>query len=504
MIATATFSRAWDAFSKRFDVWQNGLTGYGTTRDKTQATIFVGDNRLSDQYLDDVYHNDHIAAKICDLIPRMAMRQGFCVEIDEGQAEAKALEKAAKVLGIGPKIVSAHIGGRRSGGGAIFVGADDGLDPSEPLREDSIRSIRSLQVIEKRFLFPETWYSNDIDDPNFGTPEVFRVFNILPGQAMAMTQTNILIHSSRLVLFRGAETSILRRRQNWGWDDSVLQRCYEEIRQGQSAWQSVTQLLADASQGVYTIKNLIGMIASNNLTPLMMRMGLVDQQRSSGRMLLVDQEGEKFERVPTPFAGIPDTANIVHARVAAAADIPVTRLFGTSPGGLNATGDSDTRNLYDTIQGSRTNEVQPALERLLTLIMLAKDGPTGGEVPDDWCIEWPSLWQMSPTEAADVSLKRSQAAASDVLAQIVTPEEVALGKDFIKRTGYAVNTDARQALIDDDAIQAELGARKSAPENNPNLPKPGEPGSPTYVGENPDDEGGDSGKRKPSDSGSAR
>ncbi len=33
-------------------------------------------------------------------------------------------------------------------------------------------------------------------------------------------------------------------------------------------------------------------------------------------------------------------------------------------------------------------DLRPRHERMLKLILLAKSGPTQGEVPEKWCIEW--------------------------------------------------------------------------------------------------------------------
>ena len=47
--------------------------------------------------------------------------------------------------------------------------------------------------------------------------------------------------------------------------------------------------------------------------------------------------------------------------VSAAADIPTTRLFGRSPAGMSATGESDLRNYYDRVKTVQEMDVYPAL-----------------------------------------------------------------------------------------------------------------------------------------------
>jgi phage-related protein (TIGR01555 family) len=93
----------------------------------------------------------------------------------------------------------------------------------------------------------------------------------------------------------------------------------------------------------------------------MERFRLGDHLKSFNNMLLLD-EMEKFERKATSFAGLPELMNKFMLHVAAAADIPVTRLFGQSAMGLNATGEGDERNYHERITSDQENRFGPALE----------------------------------------------------------------------------------------------------------------------------------------------
>ena len=57
------------------------------------------------------------------------------------------------------------------------------------------------------------------------------------------------------------------------------------------------------------------------------------------------------------FTGLPDVYDRVMMDVAGAAKTPVTKLFGRSPAGMNATGESDMNNYYDYIDGLRENQL---------------------------------------------------------------------------------------------------------------------------------------------------
>lgn len=442
----------------RADAWQNIATGIGTTRDKNTSTQFVWDARLDDQTIEALYHDDDMAARVCDELPDQMLRQGFSIVVDGDPEMGEQICDALDLLEAREKYVDGMTWGRAYGGSILFVGAIDNQDSSVPLAEDRIQSIDFLTVIDKREVVPNSWYLNPTE-PKFGEVETYRVILTSSSNNVPII-TNDVIHESRLIRFRGARTSIRQRRQNNGWDHSVLQRLYAVLQMFSMNWQSVAQLMADASQGVFKIKGLIDAIAEGEYGTVMKRLTMTDTMRSSARSVVVDSDGEDFTRIATPFGGIPELIDRTNTRLAAAAGMPVTVLFGDSPAGMNATGESDIRGWYDKVKNQQTHYLRPRLQRLITLLCLSKDGPTGGKIPEKWDIHFPSLWQMSPKEEAEVRYLVAQSDALYVTNQIVTPEEVATtrwtGPEGFSM-GMNIDDDAREALMASDAIAAKLG-----------------------------------------------
>jgi hypothetical protein len=64
------------------------------------------------------------------------------------------------------------------------------------------------------------------------------------------------------------------------------------------------------------------------------------------------------------------------ARVAGAADIPATRLFGKAPDGQNATGDSDDENYFQMIGSQQEDDLRPQLMQLDAVLL-----PSAGVKP---------------------------------------------------------------------------------------------------------------------------
>lgn len=334
--------------------------------------------------------------------------------------QAKAVEAYGAKLGLKPRFVEATMFGRLFGGGLLIIGADDGQDMSTPLQEDNIKSIRYLSWIDRRFIFASTWYAEI--GPKYGEVETWEMVNPFGGQS------NTRVHETRVIRFDGAPVDFLLRRRLLGWTLSVLQAPYDVMRAFDTSFQSVANLMSDMSQAVMKINGLAQLISNDEKT-LNTRMAMVDRSRSTARMLYLDAENEEFNREPTPMTGVADTMQMLMLRVSSAAREPVALLFGREPAGLNATGDADFRRFYDTVMGDCKNELEPRLRRIHSLICLAKDGPTGGVLPQHGLeYTWHKLYEPSELEQAQIRFQMAQADDLYIQNKTLFPEEVAISR----------------------------------------------------------------------------
>ena len=378
---------------------------------------------------------------------------------DQGKSAnlAIAAEAYGARLSLKARALEASIFGRLYGGGILIVGADDGQDMALPLDETKISTIRYLAWVDRRFVFASSWYSEI--GPKYGEVRTWQVVNPFGGQS------NTVVHESRVVRFDGAPVDFLMRRRLLGWTLSTLQAPYDTLRQFDLSFQSISNLMADLSQGVMKINGLAQLI-SNDQATLQTRMAMVDISRSSARMLYLDAENEEFERVPTPLTGVADTLQMQMLRTAAAAEQPVAILFGREPSGLNATGDADFRRFYDKTAGEQRTDLEPKLRRLYTLIFAAKDGPTGGQVPSK-ALEfvWHKLYEPSEKEQSEIRLNMAQADDYYIANGTLLPEEVAMSR--FRSGDLHLDTEIRTDLREESLASAELapsGAAKAQQE----------------------------------------
>lgn len=437
----------------RSDGWENAYMGYGTSRDKLMHGYHSGSLRIADEELSALFYSDDVAAKLVEKRPEEAFRRGYKLQNPGNEEAAADLQKMGKALDVDAKIQEAFKWGRLYGGSLLVIGAEQGKTWT-PLDESRSRGVRFLNVVDRRFANVDKYYEDPLQ-PNFGEPEIYAIF----GQQGLVSY----VHESRVIRFDGCAVDLRKRQELQGWSYSVLQRPYDVMRAFATAFQAAGILTADASQAVFKMKGLFDMIASGEKDRLQTRMQLVDMNRSSARAVLLDSDGEDFQRIRTEFTGLPEMLDRMMMRLASSVDMPVTILMGRSPAGQNATGDSDFKHWYDSIASQQEKELTPRLLRLYRIL-------SRGALPD-LEIEWHAL--SEPTEKEEAEIRRIEADTFAVYIDkgVLFAEEVALAE--FGKTGNGeiqINEAARlQSLSDELSFGTQTAAAKETAFNEKEL-----------------------------------
>ena len=379
--------------------------------------------------------------------------------------------------------------GRLFGGCLDIMGIDDGGYPWEPVNEDRIRSFDFLSLVDRRYAYVQSQYAG-INAKKYGSAQIYLISNAIAGSGWndhgdvrARTPQELqsggaqiqLVHSSRVIRFDGNPADVQSRQRLAGWSWSVLQRVYNAFRQFEHAFDSAAYLLSDASQGVLKMVGLMKAISAGNRQAIQDRALAMDMTRSVLRGMVLDagdkngNGAESYERTPTPLAGISDILEQMKSRFAAAANEPQTKLFGRSPAGLSATGDSDMRLWYDDVRSEANVKVAPKLRRIYRYIALSKDSPMKGK-KIDFTITFKPLWSPTDGEIATANLARAQTAVALVGATMI-PEEVA-----------ALTWTDEYPALDVEAIEEALETKTTFdPHEGDPDPEPGQPGGPPLL-----------------------
>jgi phage-related protein (TIGR01555 family) len=434
------------AHAKRLDGWKNIITALGDpSRDKRMGGQFAP-LFIDEQTAEDLWVADDVAATIIEDPPQAMLREGFKVTIGDEEEDgvkpktqntdavedSRAVEEDLKAkldeLEVALQFQKALEYSRAYGGGALLVGANDRLNLKEPLDVRRLKSVDYLIPLRPRECWATAWNSNP-KSPGYGKPVRYRVQRETAGTVA--NAGGYEVHHSRLLRFDGIEVSRRRVAANRGWGDSVLTRSYEVLRDFNTGFGASAVLMSDFAQAVLKMKGLAEALATSTGTEgddiIVNRARAIDMARSVSRAMLIDAD-EEFDRKATPVTGLPELLDRWMLRMAAAARMPVTILFGQAPAGLNATGAADIRGYYDRLSAERVMKVKPKLNELVKLIFLSTNGPTGGKEPNRWTVKFPPMWQMTEDEEADIREKQSRTDKNYVEMGAVAPEEIAVSR----------------------------------------------------------------------------
>ncbi len=210
--------------------------------------------------------------------------------------------------------------------------------------------------------------------------------------------------------------------------------------------EDVSDLISSFSvSGVQGMK-LADMIATGGTDAVLARIDMFNNARDNRGFMALDGD-ETFFNVSTQLGTLDKLQAQAQEQIASVCGIPLVKLLGVTPSGLNASSDGEVRVFYDFIHAYQEKLFGENLKRVLGFVQLSEFG----DVDEDIGFEFEPLWQMSESEKADVALKRAQAI---MVAEPVLPSDVVLRE--LREMGDA--TGAFTQITDDDIDAAATEA----------------------------------------------
>jgi phage-related protein (TIGR01555 family) len=261
------------------------------------------------------------------------------------------------------------------------------------LNPDKVRAIEFLKVIElPDILTYDCTYDMDMKSPEFGKIAQYAV-QIRVGHEI----TKRYIHASRCIPFFGQKipssvAGVSEDARYWGI--SKVQPVLDYLRDFTSAMGSVSSILLEFIIGKYKFSDLDEMLAKGGEDRLKTRVEAIDMTKSTIHSVILGTD-EEYSRDSATVTGIADLLDRFMMNLSAVTQYPVTKLFGRSPAGMNATGENDLKNYYDAVrseQAATTKYIQNLVNIIANLTNI------DGEFP--W--KWNPLFQLSEKDQAEV------------------------------------------------------------------------------------------------------
>lgn len=377
------------------DRLSNIMTGLGTTADKRTAAFYAF-IPLTPQEAEASYRTSWLARKIVDIPPFDMTREGR--DWQTKSARIEDIEAEEKRLQLWPKLQRALILSRLYGGGALILGGPG--KASEELKPEQVgkAGLKYIHVMSRHQL-SEGEMRQDPEDPWFGHPVAYTI-NGSNGQ-------NVVLHPSRVVAFIGQKSPEggFYSSTSWFWGDPIMQSIGEAVKNADLAQSGFASLIDEAKLDIIKMPDLMSVWSTDeHQDALLNRLALANVGKSTHRALILDGN-EDWQQRQVTWDGIPEAGFFFLQVCCGAADIPVTRLLGTSPKGLQSTGDGEERDYHAMVKARQGELLAPALDRIDPLLLRS----SLGNVPDDVYYEFAPLGGTNEKDEAEIESKYASA-----------------------------------------------------------------------------------------------
>ena len=388
------------------DAFSNPLfrLGYGS-QSPLEATEYPL-TRMTDNYalLNSLYRDNWVVQNVVGLMVDDMLREWYKLRGSISPDYLNELERTERAVRLREKLNLGLRWGRLYGGaaGLILIRGQEGqLDRPLDLNDIMPGSFAGLMILDRWMgITPDMGLVTDMGDPDFGLPEYYAI-NDGSGRTAAR------VHHSRLVRFTGRELPELERIAELYWGESEVEALYKDVVAHDNVSANMAALTFQANISTMEVQSLEQLFALSSTEQQRRFWNTVQAQsvlRSNFGLQLVNK-GDQIKNTQYTFTGLQEVYESMCLNLCGASHYPMTKLFGRSPAGMNATGESDLQNYYDYVDSQREAKLRPALEKLLPIMAVS----AWGAVPEGLQIDFPPLWTPTAREMADIARGKAEA-----------------------------------------------------------------------------------------------
>ena len=388
------------------DSFQNfaARVGLGSGNQHDQSSYgfnFLSRNRLK---LEAMYRSSWVVGQVVDVVADDMTRKGCNIKGFDSPIDGEMIDQEMDRLQVWDKL-NKTIKWSRLYGGAIAVMMIDGQNISTPLNTDTVAKgqFKGLIVLDRWMVIPSVQELVTEYGPHYGMPKFYDVITDSVGLC------NQRVHYSRVIRMDSVELPYWQSITENLWGQSVIERLEDRLTIFDSATLGAGQLVYKAHLRTYKVKGLRQIIGAGGklYDALVKQINQIRLWQSNEGMTLMDAE-DTFETHQYSFTGLDNLLLQFGQQISGATGIPLVRLFGQSPAGLNATGESDLANYYDNINQQQEGRLRTPLQILYAVLSMSVIGKS---LPDSFDFQFTSLWQLDDEKKASIAERVTNAVA---------------------------------------------------------------------------------------------
>ena len=365
------------------DAFQNALTRQGLGMPNHSNATAYPLQRLTKDYtlMTSLYRNNWIVRRLIDVVPTDMLKNGWKYTSDITPEKIDQLYKAERKTRIKKSILDALKWARLYGGSAALMlidGQEERLE--EPLDLDSILpgDFKGLLVMDRwSGIFPGLDRITDINSSEFGLPEHYE-FRAPDKVSNINTQK---VHHSRVLRFCGDGLPLWEHQAEQYWGASIIEAIFEELKKRDNTSANLAGLIFLSNLRILKMADFGEMLAGTSQKAQEDLYNTIQAMNAlmNNFSLQVLSKEDDFQSVSASFGGLAELYELFMLDIAGAAGIPAVKMFGRSPQGMNATGESDLKNYDSVVEQRQEEDLSPILDKLIPVLAMS----TFGEIPDD-------------------------------------------------------------------------------------------------------------------------
>jgi hypothetical protein len=380
---------------------RNGI-GLGGYIPESQFAWYCGQGFIGYQAAALISQN-WLVNKACSMPAKDAARNGYEISVNDGtETDPEVLdyvrEQDKKFEVLRNCVEFIRLG--RVFGIRVALFLVDSSDPeyyAKPFNPDGVRpgSYKGISQIDPYWITPELGGESaaNIGAPDFYEPTWWRI-------------NGKRVHRTHLVVFRTDDLpDILKPAYLYGGipvPQKIAERVYAAERTANEApmlamTKRLTVLKCDITQAVAQPEAFNARM--NKWTELMNNFGVK-----------IIGESDEVQQFDTSLADLDAAIMTQYALVAAAAEVPSTKLLGTQPKGFNATGEYEEASYHEMLSSLQQHDLSPLVNRHHLLLMRSHVAPKFKMKPFNTEVVWNELDEQTTAEQAETELKKAQAA----------------------------------------------------------------------------------------------
>jgi phage-related protein (TIGR01555 family) len=275
----------------------------------------------------------------------------------------------------------------------------------DPAKINTRRPLKSVKVVEPTWTYPKAYNATNPLADDYYKPQSWYVM----GKE---------IHKTRLLTFVSREMpDMLKAAYSFG-GLSLTQMAKPYVDHWIRTRDSVSDLIHSFSIMVLSTP-MQQLLTGGSGRPLINRVAAFNKFRDNRGTFVVDKDQEDLKNISAPLGTLDKLLAQSQEQMASVSQIPIVKLLGITPSGLNASSDSEIRVFYDNVNAMQQQLFGEFIRMMLNIVQLS----LFNEIDPNIDFSFESLWQMDEAQKATIRKQNADTAAVYIGQGVIEPEE---------------------------------------------------------------------------------